>query len=220
MKKWALTYKKGQFKRFVNAVETLKLYYVKYNKPKFITDTIVGEEAQLTLMVLKIKDRQKLTLCVECWKKVCNPDKCGEEDYQEFWPKEYTGTDQTGKVKISLAPWSKLEPLKEEETYVVDGTISEYNGALEIKAKEYTKATTKEIDQQLKDAEGKEVETKEKGDDKIEKIKTAVDTFDGELSKVRFDEITDGWTSTEIENSIARAKIEYDSEDQVWRVRA
>ena len=217
MKEWATTYKKGKYKRFINAVETLKLYYVKYNKPTFITDAILGEEAQLTLMVLKIKERKPMTLCAECWKKSCT---CDENDYQEFYPKEYTGTDQTGKIKISMAPWSKLDPLSEEETYVIDGEISEYNGNMEIKAKEYTKATDKQIDAQIKNAEGKEVDAESKEVDKIEKIKIAVETFDGELSKVRFDEITDGWGSMDIENAIARAKIEYDQDDEVWRIRA
>ena len=223
---WAKTFKDGKFARYIDAKETLKLFYAKFNKPTAVEDVQVEEEAILTLTVVNELRRKSIMLCDKCGRKICGDD-CGAEEYSERYPKAYKAADHTGTITVSIAPWSKLDPMSEDETYVVEGMIAEYRNVKELRADKITAATEEDIKRQddmiSQQAKKRTEEPKESLNgtaktslkEDVMFIKDGMSMYDGEVPDARMQQIATNLTKERFGQVVKELNLV--CKDGTWR---
>lgn len=203
MNQWAETFQNGKFKRFIGS-ESLKEFYVKHNMPTKVKDCVVDQKARLTLMIVKQMQRKPLKLCKGCFKKVCDEEDCGEEDYAERQPRAYIGADETGKIKVGVAPFKddSVEELVEDEVYVIEGTIRSFKDVLEINVDSITTESGDGVvpSSEVKTAPKSEAKASSSGASReaIDACKEALELFDGEVPESKFNQLTGSLSATDL----------------------
>jgi len=223
IKEWAETYQGGKFKRFIGS-DTLQSLYVKHNMPLKVKDCIVDAKARLTLVIVKQVQRKPIQLCDDCFKKVCG-EECGAENYSERYPRAYIGGDETGTIKIGVAPFKDktVDELQEDEVYVIEGTITEYNKKLEINVDTVATEDGSVIvvsggsGSSGKESANSEVEPSEDNAEAIESVKDALELFDGEVPESKFNQLTNALKVADLKKALTTLNVEL--VDGIYRVK-
>ena len=235
MQEWAETYKDGKFKRYRDAPESLKVFYLKFHLPSLVSEIIVEAEVKLMLTIAKVYKPRTSVLCQDCWKKACDPESCGREAYEDSEFRRYMGVDPTGTIEVQTVPWDKLDEMQEDETYVIEGTIEEYKDKKSLKGLKIVEATEEDIEKQTKyiekvmkedaslgqakpeKAPKKEKKTKEDKSDleaKIVIVKDLLHMYEGEIPVAKFDRACKKWTERELDD--VRMAMGLKLEENVW----
>jgi len=223
MKEWADTFEGGKFKRFRDAPDSLKLFYVQHNMPLVVKDCVVEGKAQLTLMIAKQITRKSIKLCSECGRKVCDEDTCGHEAYEDRQPRAYIGADITGSIKVSVAPFKdNIEELEDDTVYVITGVIREFKKNLEINVEEVEKeGGTQETISPTESKEQPKPEPLSEGasseEEAVEACKGALELFDGEVPESKWTQLTGAFDIRNVKSAMTILKIELN--DGMYRIK-
>ena len=195
IKAWAR--ENPKYRRYLSNMAMLSKLYAKHHKPTKIKDCMEGQEAKLTLFVVKLIGEGKVRQCVECGMKPGEKEseKCGVSEFEERTTASYAAGDETGEIMITIPPWyTHSKKMELEEMYLVEGVIKEYEGNLQIQpTEEMTKI----------DAEDNEVK---------EALEQIMMVNDGKVKKDIMTAGMQGFDEDEVKEAMEEMGIEEDEE--------
>ena len=165
-----------KFRKYENNIDLLRQLYAKHHTPKTVVEVIEGQNAELTLLIVKeFKRRNPIMLCSGCGKKSCDVDKCGKEDYKEKQSYNFMAGDRTGQIMVSVPPWFEGDgELVAEEEYKVTGSIKMFQDKPQINIE-----SAELIAEDLSGA--------------IQAAEEAMDLYKGEVKQERFMQMMKGY---------------------------
>ena len=115
-----------------------RMIYAEKCVAKYITECIPGGSAELVLFIVKAYQPIPVKICLDCSSKQCR-EYCGKENYADR--KNYffkAGDKKKGLINLRIPPWYDGDgsQVREEHAYRVRGKIQEYNGQLDLIARE------------------------------------------------------------------------------------
>ena len=222
MRAWAQTHERAKIYMNHGNMALVKLLYAANNVAKTVPELSDKMDCELQVEIIESKSR-KVTLCEECWKRQCKPE-CGNEAYQDFYPKQYHCMDVTyvgtnldeAAVVISTAPWDDFEELQKTKTYRINGTYR-YNK----EKPQYSDVKINNITEiALDDIVFPEIpETNPVNTTQLAKLLDVLESHFKALSalnQAQWSVITDGYTNEEIE--AAKKEMNVTEEHQIYRI--
>ena len=138
--------KNPQYKKYEKNMPLAYELYMQNNIIENVSDCDEGMNAKLTLMITKDLERRPLRLCSSCNRKTCDADSCGAEDYEDKFPRAYSGIDMNiemetldkdeakrHKITVSVSPFvDDIPKLDVNHAYIIEGQIRSFKDKLEI----------------------------------------------------------------------------------------
>lgn len=135
-----------EYKKYKPNMPLLYELYIQNNIIENVSDCDEGMNARLTLMITKDLERRTLRLCAQCNRKVCDPESCGAEDYEDKFPRAYSGFDMNiemdtldkeearkHRIIVSVSPFvDDIPKLEVNHAYVIEGPIKSFKEKLEL----------------------------------------------------------------------------------------
>lgn len=202
MKTWADNQPK--WKKYRDNIPLLRHIYAKHNIAGTVKDCMVEGRAKFKVLILKNFNRKAITLCSKCFKKSCDTDSCGAEDYEDFQPHSYQAIDMKGDmIVVEITPFdTELKPLKDDTEYVLEGSINEYKDKKTLRIE--TIQECEEI-----------TSIKEQDDKAIELAGQIMQLGNGKIGRDKFYNMMSQFSDTQIQDAMAHLKLKEEGEEIV-----